>query len=91
MVGTDEGNLGPKVFFVWGSLCAVCFVYAYLLVPETKGLSLEQVDRMLEETNARTSSRWVPHTTFASEMGLTDKGTLAPEIVEDVERKGSAT
>ncbi|MCJ1381527.1 hypothetical protein MMC17_004638 [Xylographa soralifera] len=90
MVGTDEGNLGPKVFFVWGSLCAVCFVYAYILVPETKGLSLEQVDRMLEETNARTSSRWVPHTTFASEMGLTDKGTLAPEIVENVERKGSA-
>ncbi|MCJ1433094.1 hypothetical protein MMC27_002453 [Xylographa pallens] len=87
MVGTDEGNLGPKVFFVWGSLCAVCFVYAYLLVPETKGLSLEQVDRMLEETNARTSSKWVPHTTFASEMGLTGKGTLAPEIVEDVERK----
>ncbi|MCJ1389589.1 hypothetical protein MMC18_002446 [Xylographa bjoerkii] len=90
MVGTDEGNLGPKVFFVWGSLCAVCFVYAYILVPETKGLSLEQVDRMLEETNARTSSKWVPHTTFASEMGLTDKGALAPETVEDVERKGSA-
>ncbi|MCJ1315576.1 hypothetical protein MMC15_000896 [Xylographa vitiligo] len=90
MVGTDEGNLGPKVFFVWGSLCAVCFVYAYILVPETKGLSLEQVDRMLEETNARSSSKWVPHTTFASEMGLTDKGILAPEIEENVERKGSA-
>lgn len=90
MVGTDKGNLGPRVFFIWGSLCTVCFVYAYLLVPETKGLSLEQVDRMLEETNPRTSSKWVPHTTFAAQMGLTDKGTLASEIVEDVERKGSA-
>ncbi|MCJ1400280.1 hypothetical protein MMC11_003484 [Xylographa trunciseda] len=85
MVGTDKGNLGPKVFFVWGSLCAVCFVYAYLLVPETKGLSLEQVDRLLEETNARTSSKWVPHSTFASEMGLTDKAALVPEVLENPE------
>lgn len=64
-------------------------MYAYFLVPETKGLSLEQVDKMLEETTPRNSSRWVPHSTFAGEMGLTEKGTLAPGIIEDVERKGS--
>jgi SP family sugar:H+ symporter-like MFS transporter len=57
------------VFFVWGSLCTACFVYAFLLIPETKGLSLEQVDRMLEETTPRTSSKWVPHSTFAADMG----------------------
>jgi len=90
MVGTDKGNLGARVFFIWGSLCTVCFVYAYLLIPETKGLSLEQVDRMLEETTPRTSSKWKPRTTFAAEMGLTEKGTLNQEIVEDVQRKGSA-
>lgn len=89
MVGTDKGNLGPKVFFLWGSLCAICFVYAYFLIPETKGLTLEQVDRMLEETNPRTSAAWKPHTTFAADLGLTEKGTLAEEIVHDVERKGS--
>ena len=89
MGDADRGNLGPKVFFVWGSLCVICWIYAYFLVPETKGLSLEQVDRMLEETTPRNSSKWVPHTTFASQMGLTDKGTLAPEVVEQVERKGS--
>ena len=90
MVGTDKGNLGPKVFFIWGSLCLVCFVYAYFLIPETKGLTLEQVDRMMEETTPRTSARWVPKTTFAAEMGLDEKGTLNPEIVEDVKRRGSA-
>jgi MFS transporter, SP family, sugar:H+ symporter len=90
MVGTDKGNLGPKVFFVWGGLCTCAFVYAYFLIPETKGLSLEQVDRMLEETTPRTSARWKPHTTFAADMGLTADGTLAPEIVGDIERKGSA-
>ncbi|KAF2755636.1 general substrate transporter [Pseudovirgaria hyperparasitica] len=89
MVGADEANLGPKVFFVWGSLCSLCFIYAYFLVPETKGLTLEQVDRMLEETTPRTSAKWVPHSTFAADMGLTEKGTLTEAIVEDVERKGS--
>ena len=89
MVGTDKANLGAKIFFIWGSLCGVCCVYAYFLVPETKGLSLEQVDKMLEETNARNSSKWVPHTTFASQMGITEKGTLDPEIVENVDHKGS--
>ena len=89
MVGEDKGNLGAKVFFVWGSLCATAFVYAYFLIYETKGLSLEQVDKMMDETTPRTSARWKPTTTFAAEMGLTDKGTLAPEILEDVARKGS--
>jgi len=89
MVGTDRGNLGARVFFIWGSLCACCWLYAYLLVPETKGLTLEQADRMMEETTPRTSAQWKPTTTFAQEMGLTDKGVLDPAIVEDVERKGS--
>jgi hypothetical protein len=42
------------------------FVYTYFLVPETKGLSLEQVDKMMEETTPRTSAKWTPTTTFAS-------------------------
>ncbi|KAK0713413.1 general substrate transporter [Lasiosphaeria miniovina] len=73
MVDADKGNLGAKVFFIWGALCTSCFVYAYFLIPETKGLTLEQVDQMLAETTARTSSRWVPHSTFADEMGMTEK------------------
>ena len=77
-------DLGPKIFFLWGSLCVLCFIYAYLLIPETKGLTLEQVDRMMEESTPRTSAKWVPHSTFAADMGLTeDKGT--PEIVQHVE------
>jgi len=58
---------------MWGSLWIISVTFAYFLVPETKGLSLEQVDRMLEEVNPRNSQGWVPHSTFASEMGLVDK------------------
>ncbi|KAM7190375.1 putative transporter protein [Rhypophila sp. PSN 637] len=77
MVDPDKGNLGPKVFYIWGGLCTICFVYAYLLIPETKGLTLEQVDTMLEETTARTSAKWVPHSTFASDRDRADKQQAA--------------
>ncbi|CAI7566780.1 unnamed protein product [Penicillium discolor] len=69
MVGENPGeaNMKSSVFFVWGGLCTACFVYAYFLVPETKGLSLEQVDKMMEESTPRTSAKWRPHSTFAEE------------------------
>ncbi|CAK1365853.1 unnamed protein product [Cercospora beticola] len=89
MVNTDEGDLKSSVFFVWGGLCTCAFVYSYFLVPETKGLSLEQVDQMMAETTPRTSSKWRPTTTFASQMGLKEGGKLDTEITSDVERKGS--
>jgi len=83
MVGPAYGNLKSSVFFVWGGLCTCAFVYTYFLVPETKGLSLEQVDRMMEETTPRNSAKWVPHTTFANGEKITS------DVIDDVERKGS--
>ncbi|KXL41311.1 hypothetical protein M433DRAFT_56930 [Acidomyces richmondensis BFW] len=89
MVSTNEGNLKSNVFFVWGGLCTCAFIYAWFLIPETKGLSLEQVDKMMEETTPRTSSKWKPTTTFASEMGLKDGEKLDMTIAGNVERRGS--
>ncbi|EJT47553.1 hypothetical protein A1Q1_03574 [Trichosporon asahii var. asahii CBS 2479] len=67
MVDRDKGNLGSKVFFIWGSLCATCVVYAYFMVWETKGLTLEQVDQMMEEVRVPWRSKgWKPSTTFAA-------------------------
>lgn len=60
------------MFFLWGSLCTVCVVYAYFLIPETKGLTLEQVDRMFEETKPMNSAKWVPHSTFVADMGFAE-------------------
>ncbi|KAB5571916.1 hypothetical protein GE09DRAFT_956866 [Coniochaeta sp. 2T2.1] len=70
MVGNSPGsaNLGPKVFFIWGSFCIGSLLFAYFFVPEMKGLTLEQVDKMMEETTPRKSAAWVPKTTFAEEM-----------------------
>ncbi|OAA65330.1 Sugar/inositol transporter [Niveomyces insectorum RCEF 264] len=81
MVGPTKGNLKSSVFFVWGGLCSAAFVYAYFLIPETKGLTLEQVDKMMEETTPRTSAKWKPTTTFASTMA--EGGMLKTEAPTD--------
>jgi hypothetical protein len=73
MVDENEGNLKVKVFFVWGSALLLCLLFAYFFIPETKGLTLEQVDKMLEETTPATSRKWKPHDTFAHEMGMVEK------------------
>lgn len=73
LVGTDKADLGARVFFLWGALCLTCFLYAFFLISETKGLTLEQVDKMLEESTPRTSAKWVPHSTFARDMGMPEK------------------
>lgn len=88
MVGSDKGNLKSKVFFIWGGLCSCALVYTYFLVPETKGLSLEQVDKMMEESTPRTSAKWKPHSTFAANQST--GGHLDKHVIEDVERRGSA-
>ncbi|KAF8328344.1 uncharacterized protein EI90DRAFT_3155738 [Cantharellus anzutake] len=51
-------NLGVKVFFIWGSTCAGCFLFAYLFIPETKGLSLEQIDLLYRESSVIRSNAY---------------------------------
>ncbi|KAG8755415.1 hypothetical protein FRC14_004065 [Serendipita sp. 396] len=50
MVNEEYGNLGPKVFFVWGSTCLGCLLFTYFCIMETKGLSLEQIDILYQNT-----------------------------------------
>jgi sugar porter (SP) family MFS transporter len=83
LMNKDKGNLKTKVFFIWGSTCTACVLFAYFFVPETKGLSLEQVDR----TTPRNSAKWVPHSTYAehaevSSIETTDKTTALPKARE---------
>ncbi|GAA5872321.1 hypothetical protein JCM16303_004475 [Sporobolomyces ruberrimus] len=85
MVGPDKGNLRSSVFFVWGSLCTGAFVYSYFLVPETKGLSLEQVDQMFASCSPRESSKWRPAQTSAEAAGKIDHNSYSHEDKEKAE------
>jgi sugar porter (SP) family MFS transporter len=56
-----SARLGAKVFFIWGGCNFLCFFFAFFMVYETKGLTLEQVDEMYEEVpNAWSSKPFVP-------------------------------
>ncbi|BGP57312.1 hypothetical protein JCM8202_001686 [Rhodotorula sphaerocarpa] len=56
--GPGKAGLHGKVFFIWGGACAIAFVFVWLVVPETKGLSLEQVDMLYREyTTAVTANK----------------------------------
>jgi len=52
LVNKQAGSAGleVRVFFIWGSTCAGCFLFTYFCVPETKGLSLEQIDILYQNT-----------------------------------------
>jgi sugar porter (SP) family MFS transporter len=56
--GVKAANLGVKVFFIWGSTCMGCFLFAYFFIPETKGLSLEQIDLLYRESTIRNSTAY---------------------------------
>ncbi|KUJ22569.1 MFS sugar transporter-like protein [Mollisia scopiformis] len=58
LVDEDKADLGAKIFFIFGGCDVLCFLYAFFGIYETKGLSLEDVDRMMKETSARHSAEW---------------------------------
>lgn len=61
MVDPDKGNLGTNVFFIWGGCNFLCFLFAFMTIYETKGLSLEQVDELYENVSqAWKSKSFVP-------------------------------
>jgi len=57
-VAPGSAGLQVKVFFIWGSTCACCVIFTYFCVPETKGLSLEQIDEMYQEVIPMKSHVW---------------------------------
>ncbi|KAK3324646.1 general substrate transporter [Cercophora scortea] len=95
LVGNSPGsaNLGPKVFFIWGSLCFLSLLFAYFLCPEMKGLTLEQIDKMMEEVSPRNSKGWRPKTTFAAEMGHTqvEMSRFADDALSGIAKSISTT
>ncbi|CAF1249660.1 unnamed protein product [Rotaria sp. Silwood1] len=57
MVDPDKGNMGSKVFFVWGSACVGCLLFAIFCIWETKGLSLEQIDYLICNSSPMSSAK----------------------------------
>ncbi|KAH6887516.1 general substrate transporter [Thelonectria olida] len=52
------GSHGFGTYFVYGSFCFTMVVFAWLFVPETKGLALEDMDELFSQNNVR--GKFVP-------------------------------
>ena len=60
----DEGDLGAKTGFVYAGLCALGYVATFLYVPEMKGRTPAEIDRMFElSLPARKFKTWESETT----------------------------
>ncbi|KAE9398530.1 MFS monosaccharide transporter [Gymnopus androsaceus JB14] len=81
-VGPGEAGLQVKVFFVWGSTCACCVLFTYFFIPETKGLSLEQVDDMYQNTYPLTAGPYRQRL-IAENIHITDAQKGAGKDVAD--------
>ncbi len=54
-------DIGPLVLFPYFGMLLAAAVYTFFFVPETKGLSLEQVDKMyLSGVKPWKSAKWQP-------------------------------
>ncbi|EIW53905.1 AmMst-1 [Trametes versicolor FP-101664 SS1] len=85
--GAGNAGLGVKVFFIWGSTCAGCIVFTYFCIPETKGLSLEQIDFLYQNSTPVTSPRYRRQLIAESDAADDVRGDM--RVAED--EKGDAS
>ncbi|KAJ8097189.1 hypothetical protein POJ06DRAFT_297573 [Lipomyces tetrasporus] len=82
-----KADMGPKVFFIWGTFCLFATVFVYLFVYEIKGLSLEQVDELYEKVSrARDSPSSVPSSTLAQSARDAENVVANESHAAEVER-----
>lgn len=48
MINPDQANMRGKLGFFFGGLSALCFVWSWFRLPETKGRTYEELDIMFE-------------------------------------------
>jgi SP family general alpha glucoside:H+ symporter-like MFS transporter len=49
MYNVDAGNLGAKTGFIYAGLTVIVFAISWFIVPETAGLSVEDIDMAYEK------------------------------------------
>lgn len=78
--GPGNADLGVKVFFIWGSTCVGCLIFTYFCIPETKGLSLEAIDVLYQNTTPL-NSRAYRRRLIAEDDSRGSSGLLAEKAI----------
>ncbi|KAJ7583602.1 general substrate transporter [Mycena floridula] len=77
-------DIGPLILLIFFGMLMFGYVYVYLFIPETKGLSLEEVDEMYRAgIKPWKSSEWKPHIMEKAHEAVTHRH----EVHEEKETK----
>jgi MFS family permease len=72
MVNKGPVDIGPKIFFVWGTFCIIAIFFVWCMVYETSKITLEQIDELYERVDkAWNSMNFEPSWSF---QHLLDEG-----------------
>lgn len=72
-INPDQGNLGGKIAFIFGSVLAACTVFVFFMIPETKGRTYIEIDELWAR---KTPARKFKQTTLVT---LPDEGGKGDE------------
>jgi len=92
--GPGYANLQAKVFFIWGTFCAIGFVFVWFMVYETSKISLEQIDELYERVDHAWNSRSFQPSWSFQEMrdeGASASGVQLTNVDTDMTRQRTAT
>ena len=92
--GRGYANLQVKVFFLWGTFCAIGFFFVWFMVFETGKLSLEQIDELYERVDhAWNSQSFQPSWSFQEmrDEGASASGLQLQVIESDDTRRRTGT
>lgn len=92
--GQGYANLQARVFFIWGTFCALAVVFVWAMVYETSRISLEQIDEMYERVDrAWNSKSFQPSWSFQEmrDEGVSASGIQLADTEEPRRRTGTST
>ncbi|GAA5939337.1 hypothetical protein JCM1841_002939 [Sporobolomyces salmonicolor] len=82
-----SAGLQSNVFWIWGGCCVICFFFVFFTIPETKGLSLEQVDILYRNSSIIKSNAFRKQI-LAENMHDEDKAAYnEPKATGDIDQK----
>lgn len=82
----EPGNLGPKVGMIYGSISILAIFFVFLVVPEMKGRSLEELDELFHSRVKPWRSTGFVATGIGAQIttleGVKADGTVNEKVVE---------
>lgn len=74
LYNSDAANLRSKIGFIFAALCAISGIVAYFYIPEMKGRTPAEIDRMFEaKLPARDFKHWSVPSSNSSQLGADEK------------------